>query len=363
MGKYGIGVRVSDPDGDEGVIIDKRKGERLVRYDAERELPDIWWLKSDLAVVEPKKPLKVGDRVIAHGRAWGDTDDVGTVFSVVDGGVNVAFDDGWTDGHGGGGIDGATNRWFFGNEDVKPFAIEAGKFYRTRDGKRVGPMEADSRGFFHGGGGKFSHYATNGISAFRGELPAEAGRTDCDIVAFWTDEPVVVVESAPATLTLKPGDKVKLRNGVIAEIIEVDDPTTNTYPFAHDSGKDRYHATTPAGESCLGDDDMDIVAVLPTPKFKVGDIVNYTLTDTAWQGVKIIEVILGEVVEYRGVSTNGAEGRFIEDWIELAPATDLVIGNAVTATGYISGANGNNFSVVFGDRSYDLPATLLKKAA
>ncbi len=33
MGKYGIGKRVRDDEGDEGVIINKRKGERLVEYD------------------------------------------------------------------------------------------------------------------------------------------------------------------------------------------------------------------------------------------------------------------------------------------------------------------------------------------
>lgn len=31
MGRFGIGARVRDTDGDEGVIVDKRKGERATR--------------------------------------------------------------------------------------------------------------------------------------------------------------------------------------------------------------------------------------------------------------------------------------------------------------------------------------------
>lgn len=72
-GKYGIGARVRDEDGDEGVIVGKRKGERLVRYGADLLGIDMWVPKSKLTVVddtpapveqeqgEPK--IEVGDRV------------------------------------------------------------------------------------------------------------------------------------------------------------------------------------------------------------------------------------------------------------------------------------------------------------
>lgn len=54
MGKFGIGARVRDNDGDPGEIVDKRKGERLVRYD-DTDYGSLWQLKGRLSAL----PLEV----------------------------------------------------------------------------------------------------------------------------------------------------------------------------------------------------------------------------------------------------------------------------------------------------------------
>ena len=52
MGRFGIGARVRDEDGDEGVIIDKRKGEREVRYTDINNLA-LWMPKYRLTAIGP----------------------------------------------------------------------------------------------------------------------------------------------------------------------------------------------------------------------------------------------------------------------------------------------------------------------
>lgn len=89
MGKYGIGKRVRDDDGDEGVIINKRKGERLVEYD-NTDFDDIWWPKKQLTpaaakVEEEACEFSIGDRVKvidASGDLGASIGDVGTVEDV-----------------------------------------------------------------------------------------------------------------------------------------------------------------------------------------------------------------------------------------------------------------------------------------
>ena len=50
MGKFDIGKRVRDDDGDEGVIVAKRQGEREVRYDAPLGF-EVWVGKSCLTAI------------------------------------------------------------------------------------------------------------------------------------------------------------------------------------------------------------------------------------------------------------------------------------------------------------------------
>ncbi len=65
------------------------------------------------------------------------------------------------------------------------FTIETGKFYRTRDGRKVGPATARTGGL--GGDGPWRldgwNYDNDGICSNLG------GRNDKDLIAEWVDEP------------------------------------------------------------------------------------------------------------------------------------------------------------------------------
>lgn len=58
MGKYGIGKRVRDSEGDEGVIVEKLKGERRVEYDDVAH-GKIWWSKKSLTPIGDEPALQV----------------------------------------------------------------------------------------------------------------------------------------------------------------------------------------------------------------------------------------------------------------------------------------------------------------
>ena len=86
MGKFHIGARVRDDDGDEGVILDKRKGERLVQHD-DPDYGTMWRPKERLTALEVvandnevsacapvfEKEYSVGDRVRVKTRDYGET--------------------------------------------------------------------------------------------------------------------------------------------------------------------------------------------------------------------------------------------------------------------------------------------------
>lgn len=297
MGKYGIGARVRDDDGDEGVIVDKRKGERLVRYDKgwtgelwrtkseievvpanddasaalaadakfkvgdrvrfTAECPTGWWFGPHTAHTEgvvvkcgrgagyqyevrvdskggaighvdaqhieavsgTGHAYSVGDRVIAKGRGYGDTEGAGAVSSVSSDDVCVEFSDGWDDGHDGQKGDGANTRWYFPFDDVRPaeLRLEAGKFYRTAAGKKVGPMRDTDcgDGFPWRGYGVNEYFSAAGKSQFDGD----------NLVEEWGDEPaspdpifkigdrvgIGSLDANPGTVTDLGDDKVKVR--------------------------------------------------------------------------------------------------------------------------------------------------------
>lgn len=103
--------------------------------------------------------------------------------------------------------------------------LEEGKFYVTRDGRKVGPM-FNEYGFWNargGANGTPGHFTSDGLSAFRGELPRHEGREEHDLVAEWVD---------PATEPkFKVGDRVVcvddagglLEEGKVYVVEDVDD--------------------------------------------------------------------------------------------------------------------------------------------
>jgi len=91
-----------------------------------------------------------------------------------------------------------------------PLKIEAGKFYRTRDGRKVGPMKASSWS-----DGWYDESAS--ITSQRWEKDGSyiiGQTTQLDLIAEWTDEPATTTEvtndnAAPATPKFKVGDVVE----------------------------------------------------------------------------------------------------------------------------------------------------------
>lgn len=70
----------------------------------------------------------------------------------------------------------------------EPLKIEAGKFYKTRDGRKVGPMQncGDYWRINGDGEGNPGHYTKEGTSAFEGRLPRPDWRAEYDLVSEWT---------------------------------------------------------------------------------------------------------------------------------------------------------------------------------
>ncbi len=130
VGKFGIGVRVVDDEGDVGVIVGKRKGERQVDYDRYGEL---WWPKGLLAVAANDNAGQAGE-----------------------------------------------------------LKLEAGKFYRTRDGRKV-VVEVNGNGDT-----MYPWFHDNGCGSFHG-LTAEGksciDSDEDDLIAEWSD---AALEEAPS---------------------------------------------------------------------------------------------------------------------------------------------------------------------
>jgi hypothetical protein len=395
MGRFGIGARVRDKDGDEGVIVGKRNGEREVEYEGDwfGGGMRLWSPKAELTAVRPKLEIgktyvdrtgdvrgplkvntrptaesypftdgqrtwqadgtfehgeidnwdlvavvetepatagyKVGDRVAVDYRFGSDLD--GTFIGTIqvlgeDGSTDVTFDDGWTDGHDGDANDGSNNHWFFDLTDLQPFRLEAGKTYRTRDGRKVGPMEAsaysagDKYPWTHGG----SLWTANGVN-YDG---VDDLRT---IVGLWT-EPAV---EAVAGQKFKVGDKVDLmRDGEPVE------RWSNMTITSMENNSTLYPIMTDGGLQVHEDELRLSPAKKWKPKFKVGDVVNYTLSDEAWQGTVITEVPEYEGGTYHGKHRSHGLGGFFEDQIVAAPTTPLpAVGTKVTLTAIVTGHN------------------------
>lgn len=89
-------------------------------------------------------------------------------------------------------------------EQPATLKIEAGKFYKTRDGRKVGPMERREGYLSH----EDWHYNASGECCYRGRS-GDCVQKDREIIAEWIDEPVAKPSNDNAKPKLKVGDRVK----------------------------------------------------------------------------------------------------------------------------------------------------------
>jgi len=179
---------------------------------------------------EPAPLFAVGDkvRVVVDGSEPGGSNhaaDIGEEFTVTE-----IYDTGETEIH--------TDKWYFYPHEIEPVAvapqpqppltITAGKFYRTRDGRKVGPATDDEGDFDVGGwlytnDGKFIGAEDN--VDYRHHIIAEwidePATSATDPIFEWTDEPILDTSTTGFTVPLdapefgggarfKVGDRVEI---------------------------------------------------------------------------------------------------------------------------------------------------------
>jgi hypothetical protein len=135
-----------------------------------------------------------------HGR-YGKTGELGTViqYDAVDHTYYVDFSE--------------SGRWWAKASNLEPSAstlkIEAGKFYKTRDGRKVGPAFFSGNIATFGSAGNYASavWSDDGRSSSRDD---RLSLKDNDIIAEWIDEPVAKASNDNAHPKFKVGDRVKL---------------------------------------------------------------------------------------------------------------------------------------------------------
>ena len=417
MGKFGIGAKVRDPDGDLAEVIGKpKKGFREVRYNGGKyDGMVLEWSKDTLepandnadffpraaisesaysaASAEEDKPWvpKVGDRVRFTdecSKSWWFGPHTANVDGVIE------RDNGVEDGYRF-KVKVGESIGFVDPEHIQPlviepapFTIEAGRFYRTRDGRKVGPMvrrtESQWGNPYTGDFIWTDLEPTCGRSDHTWQADGHqfyTGDTDCnDLVAEWvepTPEPEVAVAEATATAApkFKAGDKVRAvrssygEDYVAGHIYEV-----REYVVEYD------HIRTvldEVGSTSNGWGAHNFEPAAPPAKFKVGDRVVVVNSDysSAKRGVGKFGTV---AAIYRdggafGVVMDGQSDDF--DWgfaaedIELA-SDRIPIGSQVTftATGRLSAyTTDGHAQIVFpgltpGQNSFALPAAFVTAA-
>jgi hypothetical protein len=391
MGKFGIGARVRDDGGDDGVIVDKRKGTRLVKYDYE-PFGSIWQYKFGLTALPSICPElcekaysgdgvsanmpwvpKVGDRVRFTtdnpngGAEYGAAGEDYAIASTIsfDGGYGMQVQ-----------IDHAAHLFWPSapisalEPVVAPLTIEAGKFYRTRDGRKVGPMmESDySSEWPFQAEGEIDSYrpdGTYGIS--EGEVSPQ------DLVAEWVEPESSVEEVAVAEATATPDEAPKFKDGQkvrcihsswgaaykAGEIYEVRKASVGHISTVRDS----------VGSTTNGWSDVHFelaTPAAPSAKFKVGDRVVITGNS---RGHDWLERDLGKDITIETTFGDGGYAGKGSAWWwpgeDLTLLTDRIpVGATVTftATGRLSAVNDNgHYQVTFpdllpGQNSFSLPA-------
>lgn len=170
---------------------------------------------------EDKPAFKVGDRVRTEGWA--------RFYEVV--GVEVGHI--WVKLYDGSSSKESTESKTFEYEPA-PLKIEAGKYYRTRDGRKVGPMKAAKSDLyaFSGllvGGGYTKIFQSTGV---HGDLYIQ-NEPNLDLIAEWVDEPVKAAAPVQFILRNDVFSFAPVANPAIVALIENGQPKPSVAPFLH----------------------------------------------------------------------------------------------------------------------------------
>lgn len=190
--------------------------------------------------------FKVGDRVISN-----DNDTRGERGVVIKDdfycGITMVKFDTWRHGHDGVNLlgDCGKDHWLVNNEDLLPatpatLTIEAGKFYKTRDGRKVGPLRSSGNLFWPLktiAGMTTFYYREDGHSC---PGSARLHRDADDLIAEWVDEPAAPVAASNDNKTpakFKVGDVVR---AVESSIHSVKKGTLYTVTSTEEEGRIRF---------------------------------------------------------------------------------------------------------------------------
>ncbi|WP_201271816.1 hypothetical protein [Sinorhizobium meliloti] len=248
MGKFKVGDRVRAKEGsaysvkkDDVRTVTEILNENAIRFRKPDGTIDGWGSENFELVEQPWQP-KVGDRVRFTDECkeyWWfgpHTENKEGVVSL-DRGADYDFDDGRFE------VRTSDSFGIVGLKHIEPLpvaaeaqpatlTIQAGKFYRTRDGRKVGPMRV------YGGGGLDRSFAFGQVAAFTapdledervggsytsdGTWLTSSGHSPYDLIAEWVDEPAVSSDTVAVAATAsndnepvaeqpayKVGDKVR----------------------------------------------------------------------------------------------------------------------------------------------------------
>lgn len=215
---------------------------------------DSAWLADNFELVADK--FKPGDRVrlTDDNEGWGEKGATGTVVSKNGDDWLVNFDEEFRGG----------SKWYARNDNLElipTLRIEAGKFYKTRDGRKVGPMEL----YLDEDGARDSWSA---VGDEQGRLWGAdgtryyGGNKETDLIAEWV-EPVATATATTTDAAAKPkfkvGDRVNTSGGFSF------DPAIGTVASVDaDEESEDYYLVDVDGEGNWGYYERELTAITPT---------------------------------------------------------------------------------------------------
>jgi len=195
------------------------------------DVGDNWFLASGEFEILPvaAQTFKVGDRVrlttdAGDGRYSGS---IGVIEKITNSCAQVLFDapfNGW----------GTTGRnWNVQLSDLvaAPLKIEAGKYYRTRDGRKVGPMEVWPLGGWHSD--RSERPLNGGVWLQDGSAKYHGAKDSPPLIAEWVDEPVKAAAPVPFILRNDIFSFMPVAKPAIVALIESGQPKPSAAPFVH----------------------------------------------------------------------------------------------------------------------------------